>query len=101
MGLNDTGNGDQNANKAPGTAGGNPTGAVATERNAATADGTGIGARGNAGTGAGAANNTQGKPTKPQQANKQTHNNQTAKAAGAKGTDNTPTAIGHYQVGKC
>lgn len=95
--MNDTGNGDQTGAKPPGTADKSQAAATATERNAATADGTTIGARGVGGAGGVGANNAQAtKPTKPQQANKQTHNNQTAKNAGTKATDNTPTAIGHY-----
>ena len=94
--MNDTGNGDKTGAKPPGTADTHQAAATATERNAATADGTAIGVRGAGGTGTGGVNAGTTKPTKPQQANKQTHNNQTAKNAGTKATDNTPTAIGHY-----
>lgn len=100
MKMNETGNGDQTGAKAPGAADKTQAGATATERNAATADGTAIGARGAGGAGGVTANNGIPKASKPQQPNKPTHNNQTAKNAGAKGQDNTPTAIGHYQVGK-
>ena len=98
--MNDTGNGDQTGAKPPGTADKNQAAATVTERNATTADGAAIGARGAGGAGGGGTNNTKTNVSKPQQANKQTHNNQTAKNAGSKGQDNTPTAIGHYQVGK-
>lgn len=94
--MNDTGNGDQTGTKAPGTADKTQAATTATERNAATADGTTIGVRGAGGAGGVTATNAQTKVSKPQQANKPTNNNQTAKNAGSKATDNTPTAIGHY-----
>ena len=94
--MNDTGNGDQTGAKPPGTADKNHAAATVTERNATTADGAAIGARGAGGAGVGGANNGIPKVSKPQQGNKQTHNNQTAKNAASKGQDSTPTAIGHY-----
>ena len=94
--MNDTGNGDQTGAKPPSTADKNQGAGTATDRNATTADGAAIGARGTGGAVGGGTNNAQTKASKPQQGNKQTHNNQTAKNGGSKGQDNTPTAIGHY-----
>lgn len=53
---NETGNGDQTGAKPQGPADKTQAANAVAERNAATADGTGIGARGTAGAGGGATN---------------------------------------------